>query len=265
MLLRREALRRIGGFGAIRGALIDDCALARRVKESGGAILLAMTHATRSLRPYPRMADLWAMVARTAYTQLNCSPLLLAGTVLGLAGVYLAPPLLVLAGGAPAALGLAAWFLMAASYAPMLRLLSPLAPLGAAPAARRRSISWRDAQFRAPPLRRNGRRVEGKGAMAEPALSVVETPSGKARDDENFPVGSWLIRRDLRPHVHAFYRFAREADDVADNPDLAPGDKVRRLDRMGVVLDGAAGEDAPAAARHAREPRRDRRHGTALP
>jgi len=135
VLLRREALRRIGGFGAIRGALIDDCALARRVKESGGAILLAMTHATRSLRPYPRMADLWAMVVRTAYTQLNCSPLLLAGTVLGLAGVYLAPPLLLLAGGAPAALGLAAWFLMAASYAPMLvfyrrsLLWAPLLPL----------------------------------------------------------------------------------------------------------------------------------------
>ena len=84
--------------------------------------------------------------------------------------------------------------------------------------------------------------------MAEPALSaVVETPSGKGRGDENFPVGSWLIRRDLRPHVHAFYRFAREADDVADHPHLAPGDKLRRLDRMGEVLDGAPGEDAPAA------------------
>jgi hydroxysqualene synthase len=84
--------------------------------------------------------------------------------------------------------------------------------------------------------------------MAEPALSgLVETPSGKRRGDENFPVGSWLIRRDLRPHVHAFYRFAREADDVADNPRLAAADKLRRLDRMGAVLDGAAGEDAPAA------------------
>jgi farnesyl-diphosphate farnesyltransferase len=83
--------------------------------------------------------------------------------------------------------------------------------------------------------------------MAEPALSGVETPSGKGRGDENFPVGSWLIRRDLRPHVHAFYRFAREADDIADNPSLSANDKVRRLDRMGAVLDGAPGEDAPAA------------------
>jgi farnesyl-diphosphate farnesyltransferase len=84
--------------------------------------------------------------------------------------------------------------------------------------------------------------------MAEPALrSAVETPSGKGRGDENFPVGSWLIRRDLRPHVHAFYRFAREADDIADNPALAAAEKLRRLDRMGAVLDGSPGDDAPSA------------------
>jgi len=80
------------------------------------------------------------------------------------------------------------------------------------------------------------------------STTTVETPSGKVATQENFPVGSWLIRRDLRPHVHAFYRFAREADDVADNPDLAAEDKVRRLDRMGEVLEGASGDDAPAAA-----------------
>jgi farnesyl-diphosphate farnesyltransferase len=75
----------------------------------------------------------------------------------------------------------------------------------------------------------------------------VETPSGKGKDDENFPVGSFLIRPDLRAHVHAFYNFAREADDVADNPDLAPADKVARLARMGAVVQGAAGDDAPSA------------------
>jgi hydroxysqualene synthase len=85
--------------------------------------------------------------------------------------------------------------------------------------------------------------------MAEPALEpAVETPSGKGRGDENFPVGSFLIRRDLRRHVHAFYRFARNADDIADNPDLAVADKLRRLDRMEAVLDGAPGDDSPAAA-----------------
>jgi farnesyl-diphosphate farnesyltransferase len=75
----------------------------------------------------------------------------------------------------------------------------------------------------------------------------VETPSGKWRNAENFPVGSLLIRRDLRPHVHAFYRFARNADDIADNPMLSADEKIRRLDRMGTILDGAAGNDSPAA------------------
>ena len=79
-------------------------------------------------------------------------------------------------------------------------------------------------------------------------MSGLETPSGKGRQDENFPVGSWLIRRDLRRHVHAFYRFARIADDIADNPLLAPDDKVARLKRMGEVLEGAPGDDAPAAS-----------------
>jgi farnesyl-diphosphate farnesyltransferase len=76
----------------------------------------------------------------------------------------------------------------------------------------------------------------------------AEHPSGKGRGDENFPVGSLLIAPPLRAHVHAFYRFARNADDVADSSDLSPDEKVRRLDRMAQVLDGAPGEDAPAAA-----------------
>jgi hydroxysqualene synthase len=83
-------------------------------------------------------------------------------------------------------------------------------------------------------------------------IETVETPSGKGRGGENFPVGSWLIRRDLRPHVHAFYRFARNADDIADNPGLLPEDKLRRLDRMADILEGAPGGDSPAAlAMHA--------------
>jgi hydroxysqualene synthase len=77
---------------------------------------------------------------------------------------------------------------------------------------------------------------------------TVETPSGKWRNTENFPVGSFLIRRDLRPHVHAFYCFARNADDIADNPGLTAGEKIERLDRMAMILDGAPGSDSPAAA-----------------
>jgi len=81
-----------------------------------------------------------------------------------------------------------------------------------------------------------------------PGAASVEAWSGKDRGDENFPVGSWLIRRDLRAHVHAFYRFARNADDIADSPVLTADDKLRRLDRMGEILDGAAGDDSPTAA-----------------
>ena len=78
-------------------------------------------------------------------------------------------------------------------------------------------------------------------------MTSVETWSGKDRGDENFPVGSVLIRKALRPHVHAFYAFARNGDDIADSPDLAAEDKVARLDRMEAVLLGRAEEGSPSA------------------
>jgi hydroxysqualene synthase len=90
--------------------------------------------------------------------------------------------------------------------------------------------------------------VTALATNSRPPVDALETPSGKGRGDENFPVGSFLIRKDLRPHVHAFYRFARTADDIADNPALSAEDKVRRLDRMGEILEGAAGDDSPAAS-----------------
>ncbi|MDB5405716.1 MAG: squalene synthase HpnC [Rhodospirillales bacterium] len=77
--------------------------------------------------------------------------------------------------------------------------------------------------------------------------AAIEAPSGKNAAGENFPVGSFLIRRDLRPHVHVFYKFARAADDIADSAVLPAEEKVRRLDRMGEILDGAAGDDSPTA------------------
>lgn len=80
------------------------------------------------------------------------------------------------------------------------------------------------------------------------AAVSVEAPSGKDKADENFPVGSALIRRRLRPHVHAFYAFARQADDVADHEALDAETKIAHLDRMEAVLLGAPGEDAPSAA-----------------
>jgi len=78
-------------------------------------------------------------------------------------------------------------------------------------------------------------------------VASVETWSGKDRADENFPVGSWLIHRELRPHVHAFYGFARNADDIADSPTLSPEDKVARLDVMEEVLLGRSDAGSPSA------------------
>ena len=133
ILIRRAALERIGGFAAISDALIDDCALAAKVKESGGRIWLGLSDGTASLRRYPRLADIWRMVTRTAYTQLDYSPAKLAGTLVGLGALFLVPPLAFLfAEGWARLLGLAAWALMAGLYWPMLRFyrLSPLwAPL----------------------------------------------------------------------------------------------------------------------------------------
>ncbi|HXE16192.1 MAG TPA: glycosyltransferase [Stellaceae bacterium] len=128
MLIRRAALDRIGGVAAIKSALIDDCALARAVKDSGGAIRLDLTRLTTSIRPYPRLADIWNMIARSAYTQLRYSPALLAGTVAFMALVYVVPPLLLAVGGTAAWLGAAAWLAMSLAYLPMALFygLSPL-------------------------------------------------------------------------------------------------------------------------------------------
>ena len=79
------------------------------------------------------------------------------------------------------------------------------------------------------------------------AATSVEAWSGKGRSDENFPVASWLIRPDLRRHVHTFYTFARNADDIADSPTLSPQEKLARLDVMEAVLLGRSKEGSPSA------------------
>ena len=95
MLVRADALRAAGGIDVIRDALIDDCALAGAMKKQG-PIWLGLTDRVRSIRPYPTWGDIRRMVARSAYAQLNYSPLLLAGTVAGMALTYLVPPLMAL-------------------------------------------------------------------------------------------------------------------------------------------------------------------------
>jgi hopene-associated glycosyltransferase HpnB len=121
MLVRREALRQAGGMAAIRGALIDDCALAKLLK-ARGPIWIGLTERVRSIRVYPSVADIRHMVARTAYAQLRYSPLLLAGTIIGLALTYLAPvALTIFASGLAEFLGLFTWLLMALAFRPTLR------------------------------------------------------------------------------------------------------------------------------------------------
>jgi hopene-associated glycosyltransferase HpnB len=128
MLVRRESLEAAGGVASIRGEIIDDCALGARLKAQG-PIWLGLTRTSVSLRPYDSLGDIGRMVARSAYAQLGYSPLLLAGTLVGMALVYLAAPVLAAVGpGGARWLGLTAWVLMAGALQPMLRYyrLSPL-------------------------------------------------------------------------------------------------------------------------------------------
>jgi hopene-associated glycosyltransferase HpnB len=173
MLVRRASLEEAGGLERIKGALIDDVALGTLLKKHGNRTWLGLTTDIRSARPYPGLASLWHMIARSAYVQLRYNPLLLAGTITGLLVLYVAPPAGVIAAlvaaaagtrGVPAAVagvaGLAGWALMTASYVPMLRfyrlsaLRAPALPLIAllyaamtADSARRhytgRAVSWR--------------------------------------------------------------------------------------------------------------------------
>jgi hopene-associated glycosyltransferase HpnB len=130
ILIRSSALERIDGVTSIRGELIDDCALAREVKRTGGGVWLGVTSATCSIRDYQTFGDAGHMIARTAFTQLRYSTLLLAGTVIGLAITYLAPPALLMTHSA--ALGLGAWLLMSIAFLPTIRFygLNPLWALG---------------------------------------------------------------------------------------------------------------------------------------
>ncbi len=138
ILLRREALARIGGLAAIRGEVIDDCALAKVVKQSGGRVRMGLTRKSTSLRAYGAFGEIRDLIARTAYTQLRYSALLLAGTLAGMFLTYMAPVLLLFAHDSTARmLGFSAWVLMALSFLPTVRFYrlspawAPLLPLTA--------------------------------------------------------------------------------------------------------------------------------------
>jgi hopene-associated glycosyltransferase HpnB len=122
ILLRRAGLERLGGLAAVRGEVIDDCALARAVKRSGGRIWMGLTRASVSLRGYGTFGEIRDMIARTAFTQLRYSALLLFGALAGMFFTYLAPVALLFV-QPPAArfLGLATWLLMSVSFLPTVR------------------------------------------------------------------------------------------------------------------------------------------------
>jgi hopene-associated glycosyltransferase HpnB len=178
MLVRRDVLAEAGGLAAIRGARIDDVALGRLLKRGGARCWLGLTTAVTSTRPYDHLSDLWDMVARSAYTQLRYSPAALAGTLAGLAWLYLLPPVAAVtgliaaaAGAGPRALwlglaGLAGWALMAVSFVPMLALyrLSPWRALTLPGIALLYAAMTADSARR----HRAGRGGEWKGRVIQP-------------------------------------------------------------------------------------------------
>jgi hypothetical protein len=128
MLVSCDALERAGGIATIRSEIIDDCALAHRLKGQG-PIWLGLTRRVTSLRSYGGFLKIGRMISRSAYAQLGYSPIVLAGAVVAMVLVYVASPMLALLGeGLTRWLGLCVWLVMAFSFQPMLRFyrLSPL-------------------------------------------------------------------------------------------------------------------------------------------
>ena len=251
MLARREALAAAGGLEALRGALIDDCALAALMKRQG-PVWLGLTEDVDSLRAYPGFADFRRMVARSAFAELRYSPLRLAGAVAGMGLAYLAPPLFALFAHGLAAGGRSA------------RLGDDGAGAGADPAplwpaARRRPRASRHRRglcrlhvgLGGAILARARRVLErpnpGPDAGGGPRMTnASEARSGKTHRDENFPVASWLIGAERRGPILAFYRFVRAADDVADHPSLPPDRKLALLDGLDAALCGGGPPDPEA-------------------
>ncbi len=138
VLLRRAALERAGGLAAIRSEVIDDCALARAVKRSGGTVWMGLTRASKSLRSYENFSDVRDMIARTAFTQLRYSAILLAGTFVAMTLTFVLPLALTFSTNIRVwPFALAAWCLMTASFLPTVTfyrlrpIWAPLLPMAA--------------------------------------------------------------------------------------------------------------------------------------
>jgi hopene-associated glycosyltransferase HpnB len=170
ILIRPTALAEAGGIEAIRHEVIDDCALAARVKGNGGRLWLGASVTTRSIRPYGSFSEIGRMISRCAFNQLHHSTLLLFLSMIGMVFIYLLPPALVLSGHhAPAALGAMAWLMMVLSYIPVLRLyrLSPVWALALPLAA----IFYVGATFHSAWKYWTGRGGEWKGRVQDPVGS----------------------------------------------------------------------------------------------
>jgi hopene-associated glycosyltransferase HpnB len=126
ILVRTNTLKRAGGLTAIRGEIIDDCALGKRVKKVGGKVWIGLNDTEHSIRPYDSLAAIWAMVARTAFSQLRYSLWILGATVIGLLLLYVIPPMIVLTwplhGNTLAGtLAVFTWFLITVTFHPTVR------------------------------------------------------------------------------------------------------------------------------------------------
>ncbi len=129
MLVRKAMMDKVGGVASIKNALIDDCALADQIKNEGGKVSLAVTRSTFSTRIYPYFRDIWSMIARTAFTQLGYSSVMLGIAIIGLLATYILPVTLAFfSSGLCQVAGVVTWIAMVAIFQPVLRLyrLSPL-------------------------------------------------------------------------------------------------------------------------------------------
>jgi hopene-associated glycosyltransferase HpnB len=168
ILIRPAALAQAGGIEAIRHEVIDDCALATRVKRSGGRLWLGASATTRSTRPYGSFSEIGRMISRSAFNQLHHSTLLLIASMAGMVVTYLLPPALVFFSHrtVPAVLGAAAWLLMLLSYIPVLRMyrLNPLWALALPLAA----VFYVGATFHSAWKYWTGRGGQWKGRIQDP-------------------------------------------------------------------------------------------------
>jgi squalene synthase HpnC len=251
MLVRRDALCAAGGIEAIRGALIDDCALARNLKTQG-PIRLSLTERVRSIRAYATVQDIRRMVARSAYAQLRYSPLLLAATLAGMALIYLIPVVLALfSHGLAQALGLLAWAIVVIAVPAGAAVLPAVAAMGAFSASDRDSLHGLYPRLRLSICTQSRRLMERPHSVERERRTMTDASvfrSGKTHRDENFPVASWLIHPRHRTLILAFYEFVRCADDIADHPTLSAQEKLSLLDRLEQDLLEAGDDSAQAVA-----------------